>query len=665
MCGIAALIGLPGVNVAPHIQVMTHTIRHRGPDDEGYVLIEGRAGNSVFLGGQDTSVGCYSSGLLYTPCDMLAEGGLPTAQLALGHRRLSILDLSPAGHQPMADDARHLIVYNGEVYNHVELRAELESLGHTFRSKSDTEVVLAAWRQWGNSCVERFNGMFAFVIVDLDGWRLFAARDRFGVKPLYWWLSPVGMLAIGSEIKQFSVLPGWQPRLNGQRAYDFLNWAVSDHTTETLFEGVHQLSGGEYVDCSIDEAGRGLKPRRWYRLCAAPVAHSLSEAVEQFRTLFDDSVRLRLRADVEVGTGLSGGLDSSSIVCTVNSLLRAQHAHALQNTFSACTKDLRYDERPFIDEIVRQTGVTAHTTFPELDSLFPSMQQIIWHQDEPFYSTSIYAEWNVFKLVSQTGVKVTLDGHGADELLAGYHGFFGARLAGLLLRGHWLGFVRETNAMRKRFGYGYVLLVMRVLDTLLPDFLRQPLRRMSGRASLDPSWLDTARLGVEPSDPFRHSGAKARNISDMSVAQLLYTSLPVQLHWADRDSMAHSVESRVPFLDYRLVEFIVGCPDEFKIEHGVTKRVLRDAMRDRLPIAVADRVDKMGFVTPEASWVRECEPEYFRLAVRQAVEKSHGVLTDVVNEQAEKIIAGRGEYNSILWRWICFGDWMERFGVEA
>lgn len=661
MCGIAALIGRAGMDMAPYVRAMCARIRHRGPDDEGYALV-GSDGEPRFLGGPDTPADCFDSGLPYAP----TEGPDVGATMAVGHRRLSILDLSAAGHQPMSDDARRqLIVYNGEVYNHLELRKELESLGHRFHSHSDTEVVLAAWRQWGESCLERFNGMFAFVILDLEQRRLFAARDRFGVKPLYWWVSPVGFVAFASEIKQFTVLPGWQAKLNGARAYDYLNWAACDHTPETLYADVRQLAGGEYVLTDLDAATRGIEPRRWYTLEPTCVADlDFVTAAGRFRDLFEDSVRLRLRSDVPVGTGLSGGLDSSSIVCTANRLLREHDAHALQNTFSACSEDARFDERRFIEIVARHTGVAKHYTFPRLQGLFPALERMIWHHDEPFFSTSIYAEWCVFQLVRDSGVKVTLDGHGADELLAGYHGFFGARLAGLLLRGDLVGLAREMAAMRRRFGYGVPHLLLRLLDNLLPETLRQPLRRLSGRAATGAPWLDIERLGVVEEDPFRAMGTKSAGIQGMSKAQLLYTSLPVQLKWADRDSMAHAVESRVPFLDYRLVEFVLGCPDEFKVDGGVTKRILRQGLADRLPPEVASRVDKMGFVTPEAAWVREQDPDLFRRAVGEAVESSRGVLTAATLSAAEAIIAGRRPYDNLLWRWICFGRWMDRFSVR-
>lgn len=667
MCGLSALIGKPEVDVAPYIRAMTDIIRHRGPDDEGYALIPDRGVTPVFLGGEDTPQDCYRDGAAWAPRSSIGNNLTAPARIALGHRRLSILDLSPAGHQPMADtEGRQIIVYNGEVYNFPELRAELEAKGYSFRSHSDTEVVLAAWRHWGRDCLSRMNGMFAFVILDLEQWRVFAARDRFGIKPLYWWTSPAGFVAFASEIKQFTSLPGWQPSLNASRAYDYLNWAVSDHTPQTMFAGVSQLTGGEYVDVDIEAFASGnVHPQRWYTLQAAECEMPFNLAHEHFRKLFEDAVRLRLRADVPVGTCLSGGLDSSAIACAMHRVMSSNDSGAVQYTFSACAEDARFDERPFIHAVAQHIGVTPKKIFPKLEGLFSSIGKLVWHHDEPFLSSSVFAEWCVFDLVQHSGVKVTLDGHGADELLAGYHGFFGARLAGLMRSGNIAGLIREMAAMHRRFGYSPLHLGMRMLDMVLPDALRQPIRRYVGKASVRPEWLDMRRLGIEGEDPFVTCKARSASVRAMSMGQLLHTSLPMQLHWADRDSMAHSVESRVPFLDWRLVEFVLGCPDDYKIRLGVTKQLLREGLRDLLPGKISGRTDKMGFVTPEEAWVREEAPQRFRQEVASAVEKSRGVLTPKVLERAEAIIGGRVPYNNLLWRWICFGHWMERFGVRV
>jgi len=670
MCGIGALLDPRGGLRPGPLQAMQATVRHRGPDDEGLVLFRGDDAMPCALGGPDTVPGAYSSGLPYAPAREAPDTG---AILGLAHRRLSILDLSAAGHQPMCTGDRDLwITYNGEIYNYVELREELKALGHAFASQSDTEVILAAYRAWGKDCLSRFNGMFAFVLFDRARRRLFAARDRFGVKPLYYWVSPDGMLALASEIKQFTVLSGWRARVNGQRAYDFLNWGLLDHTDETLFAGVYQLRGGERLELDLGAGSRlpvaagRLPVARWYEPRPAPFSGSPADAATELRRLLTDSVRLRLRADVPVGTCLSGGLDSSSIVCVMNGLLRAQDAQARQKTFSACAAVKRFDERDFIDEVVRHTGTDAHYVYPELDGLFPRLDDITRHQDEPFGSTSIYAQWSVFALAAENRVKVMLDGQGADEQFAGYHNYFAPRFGGMLRSLRWTALWREMRETSRLHGYPLSWGIKQALNNVLPEPVRQPLRRLAGKpGEAAPGWLDMERLGAVPRDPFREAGsARAESVRAMSLSQLAATSLPMLLHWEDRDSMAHSIEARVPFLDYRLVEFVLGLPEELKIASGMTKRVLRESMRGVLPERVRERVDKLGFVTPEEVWVREQGPDLFRRALRDAVEASAGIIGNAGVDLLEQTIDGRQPFNFVLWRMISFGAWMRVFSLR-
>lgn len=671
MCGIAGFISTRP-QPAGIIGRMTDLIRHRGPDDEGFALFRDLSVTPRTCGGRDTPDDVYAAGVEYAPRERLADLGDCPVSLALGHRRLSIVDLSPLGHQPMCtQDRRFWIVFNGEIYNHVELRAELEDKGHRFLTHSDTEVMLAAYREWGAGCLERFNGMFAFLIYDTHDGKLFAARDRFGIKPLYYRVSAEGV-AFASEIKQFTALPDWQPHMNGQRVYDFLNWGISDHTDETMFAGVFQLRGGEALELDLPglsgnpgtlPPGGRLPVYRWYRLSGASFSGNMNDAADGFRERFTDAVRLHLRADVPVGSCLSGGLDSSSIVCVMNDLLRAQDVHALQNTFSACADVKRFDEREWIDEVVKQTGVRAHYVYPGLEDLFATNREIVWHQDEPFGSTSIYAQWNVFKSAAEQGVKVMLDGQGADEQLAGYHTFFGPHFAGMFKRGQWVRLWREVRAAKRLHGYSGVDAVKFIANMLLPEALRQKLRAGLGKASATPVWLSLDHMGAEPRDPFVALGAKATSVRAFSVGQLTASNLQMLLHWEDRDSMAHSIEARVPFLDYRLVEYVLGLPDEFKLQEGVTKKVMREGMRGILPERIRTRMDKLGFVTPEEVWLRERGADQFRAALDEAIEASQGVLNKGARMVLDDMIAGRRPFNFMVWRMISFGAWMKEFNV--
>lgn len=673
MCGLAGFISISAKSSAL-IRAMTDIIPHRGPDDEGFVFFSTPDSAPVISGGTDTPESCYGAGYAYAP-KVSAEKEMDI-RLALGHRRLAIVDVSPAGHQPMCTpDQRFWIVYNGEVYNHIELRAELEQLGHVFHSHSDTEVILVAYQEWGKDCLHRFNGMFAFLIYDRENHTMFAARDRFGVKPLYYWVSAHG-IAFASEIKQFTVLPGWQAHMNGQRAYDFLNWGITDHTDETQFSGVYQLRGGQALEINVQQgldantvfsAGKRLPVYDWYQLKPQPFAGTMQEASEQFREKLIDSVRLRLRADVPVGSCLSGGLDSSSIVCIANQLLREQDAHGLQKTFSACADVAKFDERKWIDIVVNATDVEAHYVYPPLSGLFEESARITWHQDEPFGSTSIYAQWSVFGLAAEQQVKVMLDGQGADEQLAGYHGFFGPHLGALLRAGRITTVIKEASAMKRLHGYSFARSAAYLASATLPEWLKGLLRKLTRRTAAQSAWLNCQKLNCKKINPFMASGAAgAQSVQTLSISQLTASNLQMLLHWEDRDSMAHSIESRVPFLDYRLVEFVLGLPDEYKLSEGITKRVLRHGMSGILPNEIRDRMDKLGFVTPEETWLRETAPDLFRKKLDDAIKLSQGVLHREESLRVlEEMIEGKRPFSFLPWRMISFGEWVKSFGVAV
>lgn len=665
MCGISALFSKVETNLSEWIQPMTCLVKHRGPDDEGYALVDDNE-TIFFLGGEGTAPDCYNKNIPQRPSGKIDSFRNKKVLAAIGHRRLSIIDLSPSGHQPLiSTDGRYLMVYNGEVYNYLELRRRLEGLGHCFYSHSDSEVVLAAYLQWAEQALSLFNGMFAIVIYDTRKKRIFAARDRFGIKPLYYWISPLGFVAFASEIKQFSCLPGWEPRINYQKAYDFLNWGIGDHSSETMFQDVRQLTGGSFFYVSPLSLEEEIKHHNWYELRPNGGGLSYPEACSKFYELLRDSIQLRLRSDVPVGTGLSGGLDSSSIVCIVNEELRRKNIQELQNTFSACSHDPKYDERPFINEVVNKTRVNDHYVFPDINTLFDSLDCLSWHQDEPFSSTSIFMEWEVFKLVSTTNVKVTLDGHGADELLLGYHYFFSAYWATMFKQGNWKRLLHELSSANQLHGYSWKHFFFRTANVLVSDIFKQNKPQMFRNRIAQADWLESERFGIKDVDPVAMLNGRSMNLQLKSKVNIERTSVPIQLHWADRDSMAHSIESRVPFLDYRLVEFVLGCPDSYKLRNGITKRILRDSLQAVLPEKISCRLDKMGFVSPEEIWVRKQKPDVFKNAVRESVDGSKGLLNKKAISLCDRIINGALPFNTVVWRIISFGTWLERFSVNT
>ncbi|MGE5650315.1 MAG: asparagine synthase (glutamine-hydrolyzing) [Bacillota bacterium] len=668
MCGIVGFFSEKPVVASPIVQ-MNRLLRHRGPDDEGYLLRTAAGGRLLPCRGIDTPRG--EAAFAFSPESDVAAHGNEPVRMAFGHRRLAIVDLTEAGHQPMCTPDRRLwIVYNGEIYNHVELRQRLTACGHRFLGECDTEVILAAYQQWGSECLHQLKGMFAFAIYDAHADALFLARDRFGIKPLYYWAAPNGVLCFASEIKALTAFPGWHARLNAQRAYDFLVWSVSDHTDETLFAGVYQLRPGHCAmvtgkDVRTDAEGR-IRTLQWYDLQPQDFTGDFADASAQFRERFCEAVQQHLRADVAVGSCLSGGLDSSSIVCAAHRLLASQGSRHLQVSYSACARDEAIDERKWVEQVVASTGIDAHYVYPDVTQLLDQLERITWHQDEPFGSTSIFAQWCVFRQASGDGVKVMLDGQGADELLAGYHAFFGPRLAGMFLDGRWASLLQEMRGMRRMHGYSTAQLLMRAADAMLPERLRQPLRAYAGKSFANPSWLDLDALGARQEDPFARRRSMHRpGVMATSLMQLTSSNLQMLLHFEDRDSMAHSIESRVPFLDHELVEFSLGLPDEYKLSRGVTKRVQRAAMDGILPAPVRDRVDKIAFQMPEETWMRHHGAPAFRDRLAQAAEASQGILTDHALAAFQDMESGKSRYSSMIWRMVSFGEWIRTFSVDV
>jgi asparagine synthase (glutamine-hydrolysing) len=408
----------------------------------------------------------------------------------------------------------------------------------------------------------------------------------------------------------------------------------------------------------------GVAVARWYQLQPKPFNGSFADAAAQFRELLIDSVRLRLRADVSVGSCLSGGLDSSSIVCATHRLLREQAAACAHKTFSACSEIKRFDEREFIAKVVAATGVEPHYVFPSLKDLFAELDRVVWHQDEPFAGTSIYAQWCVFKLAAEADIKVMLDGQGADELLYGYPNFRRAFLCGLLRSGRALTVWREALAARGHWSGALSGFWRAAVDTVTPIGL-QRLFRQFRRNQQPPAWLAPAALGASFPGPLAARFQRHTSALELSLELLSGAHLQMLLHWEDRNSMAQSIESRVPFLDYRLVEFATGLPDDYKIRQGLTKAVLRTGMSELVPPEVLARRDKMGFVTPEEVWARQSGAEEFRRALAEAIVTCKGIVKPAAKELLEDAIAGRRGYDSAVWRIISLGTWMRRFGVSA
>jgi len=596
MCGILGIwhlderpVDLPGLTKALRL------LRHRGPDDEGYFFGHTDRGISAVAGGEDTPAAIHPADLRYTPAISVKDLPGSAYNLALGNRRLAIIDLSPAGHQPMcSEDGTTWIVHNGEIYNYLELREELRSLGHRFVSNTDTEVILHAFEEWGADCLNKFNGMWAFSIWDSKNNELFCARDRFGIKPFYYWFDG-DVFALASEIKALLIM-GISRKHNDALIYDFLQWGILGHTGETFFKGIKKLPLSHYLSLGLKG---DLKIKRYWDLDVTDEIESKysdESYAKEFQELFVDAVRLRLRSDVPVGSCLSGGLDSSSIVCVANRLMYPNvnsHASGRQKTFSSCFEERRFDEREYIEGIIRNTQAEKNYVFPTSDGFLEELDELLWHQEEPFGGTSIYAQWLVLKKARESGVTVMLDGQGGDEQLGGYRKFYIFYLLKLLRSGR----------------YGKML-----WESLNFFSSSEILRTLNFRAGLRYFSMGAKLLGVDNlfGEDFkrkfkdREAEFDSRgNVGQRIKEDLFSFSLPVLLGYEDRNSMAHSVEARLPFLDYRLVEKLASFPLTQKMRNGWTKYVLRNAMKGILHEKVRLRRSKLGFDTPEDQWFKQ------------------------------------------------------------
>lgn len=633
----------------------TRAIRHRGPDDEGYLLVNLSHGITVPCGGADTDPRLGLPGIencFDQPFDF-----------AFGFRRLSILDLSPSGHQPMSSpDGRYWIIFNGEIYNYIELRAELTNLGYKFLSTADTEVLLAGYIHWGVKMLPKLVGMFAFAILDVQMRKLFLARDFFGIKPLYYVLND-HRFAFASEAKALIALANVGRRINPDALYLYLRYGLTDQGHETLWNEIHHLPAAHYLEVSLDTPGPYARPTQYWQIdLSTRLNLSASEAAEQLRQLFLENIRFHLRSDVPVGAALSGGIDSSSIVSAMRYHQGDQEIH----TFSYVADNPAVNEEAWIDLVSQHAQTIAHKTRIGTTDLVSNLDEFIYSLDEPVSTTSMYAQFCVFRLAQEAGIKVMLDGQGADELLGGYSYFFSGRLVSLLRRHLWSEAARFLRNTWRRPYFGGPRLIYRAGGWLLPENLHGLARKAIGE-DLVPDWLN--------SDWFTKNGKPAQSIYIWDHTEDLFrtllcqsvtqTSLPMLLRYEDRNSMAHSVESRVPFLTPSLVNFIFTLPEEHIIDvNGTTKAVFRQAMSDIVPASVLQRRDKLGFSTPEREWLNELGPWVETILNSQIVDAIPALHRSRISEEWRQVRIGRKPFNYRIWRWINLIRWVERYQIE-
>ncbi len=623
MCGLCGIVQPSGRPVDRNrLEQMRDSMRHRGPDDEG-LRIDGQVG--------------------------------------LGHRRLSIIDLTEAGRQPLAnEDGRLHLVFNGELYNYVELGAELRQAGHRFASQTDSEIVLHAIEEWGiEGALPRFVGMFAFAVADHNARQLLLARDPLGIKPLYYKTSesPEGEFLFASELRAL-LRAGVEATPSLPAIYDFLSLERFDHDDTTFFSGIHQLQPGHFLRIEFDTPSRVQQMPYWDpRPESARARYDYNQPVETFTHLFDDSVRLQLRSDVPVGVFLSGGLDSSAIVEAAT----RQSTQSLQS-FSVNFDDDGFDETAFASQVADTFGTQHHRLTPDAGVLRQELASFVEAQETPTNGPGPFSEWCVAQLAAQH-VKVALSGQGPDEMLGGYHLYFLPYLHARL---------RHRDEEGRRVGIGRVAGEARRIGALTGrspaiylaaaigargDGLRRRLKQTRARRLMQPELLNYAAEVTPVQQDWPGDTALDRALAEA----LLGWGLRRLLHYTDRSTMAVSLEARVPFLDHRLVEFCFGLPYHTKIREDRSKWILREAMSDRLPAQIVERRDKKGFPTPVGRWLRESE-DFVRDHLAPSMVGRRGLLREAMVARLQREhFAGDRDHGWALWRLLNLELWYQAF----
>ena len=622
MCGILGVFNINHINdFELRLNAGMHKLKHRGPDDNG----------------------------IYQ--DSLANG-----QITLGQTRLSIIDLTQGGHQPMkSQDGRYVIVFNGEIYNYKELRQELRSQGHHFLTDSDTEVLLAAWGTWGAECLRRLVGMFAFAVLDRQELTLTCVRDAFGVKPFFY-THEGGDFLFASELPALLALKSIKAKPNWQRSYEYLVFGDYDTGADTFFEDALHLLPGHLLKVDL-RSGSIQEPQRWWIPNIEERRElSFKDAAEYVRENFLNSIRMHLRSDVPVGAALSGGVDSSAVVCAMRHVAPDQPIH----TFSYIASGTPLNEERWADLVNHHVGAISHKVIVTPQELARDLDDMIRAQGEPFGSSSIYAQYRVYQLAKDSGITVTLDGQGADEMLAGYSGYPGPRLRSLVETGCFAEAFQFLNEWTQWPDRNRVMAIRMALGEMTSGSVFQFLRRFRGQLKI-PSWINEDFLALHDLDAShpRHSPllkVRGRRVMAELAHSLTKRGLPSLLRHGDRNSMRFSVESRVPFLTLDQVDLMLSLPEHYLISRrGETKSIFRAAMRGIVPDEILDRKDKIGFQTPEKLWLTEMSVQ-----VREWLRDDVGL--DFLDQSSilkefDDVIEGRKAFTWQVWRWINFIRW--------
>jgi asparagine synthase (glutamine-hydrolysing) len=614
MCGIAGIISMNPQHVSTErLKQMTDAIAHRGPDGEGFWFNEKKT-------------------------------------VGFGHRRLAIIDLSEAGKQPMQFPSafgeglgvRYSITYNGELYNYIELKGELKQKGYQFITQTDTEVILAAYDHWKEECLQQFDGMFAFAIWDEQEQTLFTARDRFGEKPFYYFFDGE-QFVFASEMKALWAA-GVEKKIKHSMLLNYigLGWVKNPaDLSQTFYENINSLPQSHYLKLDM-RTGKNEIGQYWDLDKESQTTLSEAEAIEQFQQLFNTSVKRRLRSDVEVGTSLSGGLDSSSIAAHI----KTQNPTTKYQTFTASFPGFEKDETAYAKQIADQFQLQQHLVTPTAETLLNDIEQLMHQQEEPFQSSSIYAQYKVYELAKQQGIKVILDGQGADETLAGYHKYIHWFLQEMVKGGRYKVEAEAFSQHNISVDWSW----KNKLAARFPDIAAVQLENKANKELLNNKFIanNYRKTNFNKKSIFKPTVSK---LNDLLYYNTMRLGLEELLRYADRNSMAHGIEVRLPFLSHELVQFIFSLPSHYKIQNGFTKYILRESMKQALPSSIVYRTDKIGYEPPQQQWMQTAGFVELLQNSRQKLVKENilkkEILQQPVNAQSAHAVKNDD------WRYFC------------
>lgn len=624
MCGLVAIISKKKIDLNV-LKLMNDEIKHRGPNDEGYLIADSQYNMS------DDKVNNVNVNVNNVNVDN------SKFKLAFAHRRLSIQDLSELGQQPMSYKDRYWIVFNGEIYNHLEIRSELEELGHKFKSHSDTEVLLAAFDEWGEDCQTKLNGMWAFIILDCSHNTVFISRDRFGIKPLYYYQTDDEII-FASEIKSILKYEGIKIVPNNKYCKEVYESGALEFKKETAFEQIYRFDIASFSELKLQDDALSLTEKKYWdfeintsneRFCEVKA----KKIADEYYQLLKDAVRLRLRADVPFGSALSGGLDSTSIVYLIEEILKESDSKYKQQTFSTIYsgKDIECDESKYIYQITKMLNIKANTVEPSEKDFINEHERVIKSLENPMSGTGL-AGISTYKLIDESDVVVTLDGQGADEQQGGYLNY----IVNHLYNVHFIDVMKEFISLSdipKAKRFMLVGLLLRLTKSVVGDKLTKK--------------VTSKFLGEKFLSRLSPLNKKLKNDSVTGLINLI--------HFSDSRSMLFSIESRMPFMDYKLVEFTAKIPACYKIHKGWTKYFARLAFEDKLPENICWRKDKMGWPVPDKRWFEGELNEFINLQIKS----SNFIKTEIKDFKVEDIVKEVGVDKAI--RLLNIATWEKTF----